>query len=93
MYDPENGVGALHISAYEIPAPVDPKEELLKHLSDHKPPPDPEEVLEALDGTKRTASFEYVSNHSFQKIWFISHKNHLALATYECDAEEKKIRN
>ena len=93
MYDPENGVGALHISAYEIPAPVDPKEELLKHLSDHKPPPDPEEVLEALDGTKGLLALNTLATTLSKRYGLSATKNHLALATYECDAEEKKIRN
>lgn len=89
LYDPEQGVGALHISAYKTPAPADPREELLEHLSDNKPPAKEEDITVTVDGTKTVASFEYVVKNSFHKLWFISDKGHLVLANYNCDSEDK----
>jgi hypothetical protein len=89
LFDPDQGVGALHISAYQTPSPVDPREELLDALSDYKPPPRVEDVAMTLEGTKKAASFESVSNHSFQKTWYISDKNYLVLVTYDCGDENK----
>ena len=89
LCDPEQGFGALHISAYQTPAPVDPREELLDALSDYEPPPKAEDVAVTLDGTKKVASFESVSNLSFQKTWYISDKSYLVLVTYNCGDENK----
>ena len=44
LCEPEQGVGALHISAYQTPGPVDPREELLEALSDSEPSPKVEDI-------------------------------------------------
>ncbi len=89
LCDPERGVGALHISAYQTPNAVDPREELLDALSDYKPPPKVEDVTVTVEGTKRIATFESVSDDSFQKTWYISDKNYLVLITYDCGIQNE----
>ena len=37
VYNPAEGLGALHISAYQAPSEVDPKAELIEQLSDESP--------------------------------------------------------
>lgn len=88
VYDPKDGVGALHISAYETPGSVDPKSELIEHLSDSVPPVEEEKVVSFSSNSKNIASFEYVSDGSFHKIWFISDASHLILANYTCDKDD-----
>ena len=86
LCNPDEGVGALHVSAYRTCEPVDPKQELLENL---EPTPDAQDIAVSLVGTKRIASFEAVSNLFFQKTWYISDKSYLVLATYNCHEENK----
>jgi hypothetical protein len=90
VYDPKHGVGALHISAYQTPGSVDPKSELIEHLSDNVPPVDEKKVQSFSSDSKNIASFEYVSDGSFHKIWFISDGCYLVLANYICDKEDSE---
>jgi hypothetical protein len=89
LYDPEHGVGVLHISAYQTPAPIDPKDELLDDLADYKPAPKAEDITVTVAATKKVASFESVSDQSFQKTWYISDKSYLVLVTYNCADKNK----
>lgn len=89
LYDPENGVGALHISAYEAPGPVDPRAELLEHLSEEDPSIRLEDIQTSVDGPKATASFESTDETSFDRVWFIGQGSYLVIATYHSDPEDK----
>lgn len=89
LYEPEKGVGALHVSAYETPGPADPKKEMLDHLSDNETPVKAEDITVRLNGTKEIASFEQVNPGSFQKTWFVSDNGYLVLATYDSNAEDR----
>jgi len=88
VYDPVHGVGALHISAYQTPGPVDSKSELIEHLADNVPPVDEERVVSSSSGSKNVASFDYVNDGDFHKIWFIGDGRYLVLANYISDKED-----
>jgi hypothetical protein len=89
VYDPENGVGALHVSAYEAPETVDPRAELLEHLSQDHPSIRLEDLQTWVDGPRTIASFESIADGSFDKVWFIAQGSYLVIATYNSDAEDK----
>jgi len=88
VFDPEHGVGALHISAYQTPGRVDSKSELIEHLSDNVPPVDEERVVSFSSGSKNVASFDYTNDGDFHKIWFIGDGRYLVLANYVSDKED-----
>lgn len=89
IYEPENGVGALHVSAYEAPETIDPRAELLEHLSEDRPSIGLEDIEESTDGPKTIASFESIDDSSFDKVWFIAQGSYLVIATYNSEAEDK----
>lgn len=89
IYNPTEGVGALHISAYQAPEPVDPKSELVEHLSKENSEVKLEEIETAIQGTKTVASFERNSGESFEKVWFVANGLYLLIGTYACDIEDK----
>lgn len=90
IYAPQNGVGALHISAYQAPGLVDPKSELSEHLAQENPSAPLENIQTSVAGTKTVASFESVDQQSFYKVWFVAHDSYLLIATYNCDTEDRK---
>lgn len=90
VYNPD-GVGALYISSYEAPGPVDPKKELSEHLSDQKPSVRSSDIHTWTEGDKTLASSELVDQQSFQKTWFIGRDSYLVIATYNCEVEDKDI--
>lgn len=87
-FDPENGVGAVHISAYQTPAEVDSKAELLEQLSDSVPAFDPQQVRTNVSGSKNVSSFNYRDGGNFHQIWFIGDGHYLLLANYICDSKD-----
>lgn len=88
VYEPEQGVGALHISAYQTPSPVNPRSELIEHLSDNVPPVDEERIVSFSSDSKNVASFDCVNNQNFHKIWFIGDGSFLVLVNYVSDKED-----
>jgi Domain of unknown function (DUF3805) len=90
VYNPTEGVGALHISAYRAPGSVDPKSELLQHLSKDNSEVKQEDIKTTIQGTKTVASFERTSGESFEKVWFVGDGPYLLIATYICDFEDKQ---
>lgn len=90
VYNPD-GVGALHISAYQTPSPVNPQEEILNQFSHREPPVVEEDVVATVEGSKKVASLEQVVKHSFQKSWFISDNCYFVLVTYDCDEEDRDV--
>jgi hypothetical protein len=89
IYHPE-GVGALHISAYEAPELVDPKTELVEHLSQENPSAQVESIKTSIEREKKVASFESVHEQSFQKVWFVASDFYLVIATYHSDVEDRE---
>jgi hypothetical protein len=89
-YNPE-GVGALHMSAYEAPYRVDPGAELLDHLSQDNPLTRLENIRTSAQGNKTVASFETLDEQSFQKVWFVAHESCLVIATYNSDADDWEV--
>lgn len=85
VFDPENGSGALCFSAYEAPGEIDPKAELLEHLSEQDP--NPADVMVQVQRDKTVASFESLSDGDFMKVWFLARQCRLVFATYNCDED------
>src|SRR5687768_5264492 len=55
--NPENGVGALQVSAYETPTKQNPKDLLLEFLSDHDISIDEKKLIFQRDNGRSTASY------------------------------------
>jgi len=90
VYDPE-GVGAIYISSYQAPKPVDPSEELLEHLSQENPATRLEDIETSVQANKTMASFETLDERCFRKVWFVAHGSYLVIVTYTSAAEDRKI--
>lgn len=90
VYNPKEGVGALHISAYQAPESVDPKAELMELMSKENREVKLEHIETSIDGTKTVASYESVSAECFEKAWFVGDGSYLLIATYNCDVEDKQ---
>lgn len=85
--DPQSGVGALQVSAYETPTYQDCKETLLEYLSDHGVSVvEGNAKVENQDG-KCIASYSYTQGLWFRSVWFISEDHHLLMITYNCKIE------
>ncbi len=80
--DPENGVGALQVSAYETPATKDPKDLLLEYLSDHGISLVEKKLIFQRDDGRSMASYSYTEGPWLKRIWFVSKGNHLLMITY-----------
>ena len=87
--DPENGVGALQISAYETPTGQDPKDLLLEYLSDYDISFDGKKLIFQRDNALSTASYSYSEGPWFKRVWFVSEGNHLLMITYTCKVEHQ----
>ncbi len=87
--DPENGVGALQISAYETPTYQNSKDTLLRYLLDNDISFDEGELTFQIDDGKSTASYRYLQGLWFKRVWFISKGNRLLMITYNCKAEHQ----
>ena len=75
--DPENGVGALQISAYETPTHQDSKDILVEFLSDNQIPLDETKLAFEKNEGRCTASYSYSQGPWFKRIWFVSESNRL----------------
>lgn len=90
--DPEHGVGATHLSAYQAAGCVNARAELLENLSDNVPPIEQDSISVSHVGSKEVASIEYDYQDTFHKIWFIGVGRYLILANYVCDSKDKSER-
>lgn len=87
--DPQRGVGALQVSAYETPTYQNCEETMLEYLSDHG--------VSVLEGNvevqnqegKCIASYSYTQEPWFRRVWFISEDHKLLMITYNCSIEHR----
>ena len=94
--DPENGVGALQISAYETPTHQDSKDILVEFLSDNQIPLDETKLAYEKNEGRCTASYSYSQGPWFKRIWFVSESNRLLMITYttkvgDHEKEDKEV--
>lgn len=82
FFDPENGVGALQVSAYETPTKQNPKDVLMEYLSDHSIPFDEKKLICREADGRSIASYNYAAEPWFKRVWFISEDNHLLMITH-----------
>jgi Domain of unknown function (DUF3805) len=93
VYNPKQGVGALHLSAYQGPSEIDPTAELIEHLSQKEVLADNQRVKTSQGGRTTIASCDSVRDGSFEKVWFVAANSYLVIATYNCDSgdEEREL--
>jgi hypothetical protein len=92
FYDPEEGSGALQISAFENKeGEFDLGEELQRFLNFHKIDYDEERVacFENSEGSKIEAC-EFISDDRFWLVYMISNRHKLIVATYNSDEKPNK---
>lgn len=89
FFEPESGVGAFQVSAYETPSPQDCEAILLEYLADHGIQSSQcERTVETQNG-KCIAACRYTENAWFRRVWFISEDNRLLMLTYNCKTEHR----
>ena len=87
FYDPQDGVGALQVSAYSAPLPEDPKAVLLEYLSDKRIPIKKRKIAVQQVESKIISSYDFTNEKGFEKIWFISQGLYVLFVTYLCGTE------
>jgi hypothetical protein len=90
IYNPNEGVGALQVSAYSTPADENPRDILAGYLLDIQDVFDKGRIRFDEVGKKKIATYDYINNHWYKKVWFISQESCLILVSYNCKVEHQE---
>lgn len=90
MYNSVNSVGVLQVSAYHTPSQQDSKDVLLEYLSDNRVSFENEGISVYKSDNKNVATYFYIEDHWYKKVWFISEGLFLFLITYTCKVGQQE---
>jgi hypothetical protein len=89
--DPENGVGALQVSAYQTPGSQNSLAVLREYLSDSNARHDENKLVSYEKAGTSIASCDYMQGRWAKRVWFLSCGNYLLMVTYNCKVEDQEV--
>lgn len=90
LFNPEEGVGSIELSAYSFPdyQDVNPQKELYDYVLDKGFKIEYDSIIIEKDDVRITAKYSFKEKGRFWLVWIIVQNSKILFVTYNCDSND-----